>query len=127
MTQAEGVDAVDATKGHVAILAGDGNGGQVAGVTFTVDPISGVGPQYFAEGNLLANSATGMAYDNAATATTSNGFANVINADPGAYTLTATHETATCIATQGIQNEDGSVGFDIAAGELTYVLLICTE
>ena len=127
VTQADGVDAVDATKGHLAIFVGNGNGSPVAGVTFTLNPMSGVGPQYFAEGNLLVNSATGMAYDSEATATTSNGFANVINADPGAYTLTATHESATCTANQGIQNEDGTVGFDIAAGELTYVLLTCTE
>ncbi|MGB0647125.1 MAG: hypothetical protein ACPGQS_08110 [Bradymonadia bacterium] len=127
VTQADGVEAVDPTKGHLAIFVGNGRGSPVAGVSFAVTPMSGVGPQYFAEGNLLVNTASGMAYDNEATATTSNGFANVINADPGSYTLTATHESATCIAFQGIQNEDGTVGFDIAAGELSYVLLTCTE
>ena len=128
VTPADGVDAVDETKGHVAIWAGNSAGGFVSGVTFTVDPVSGVGPQYFAEGNLLVNSAMGMAYDSEATATTSNGFANVINADPGTYTLTATHETATCVTSfNGIPNEDGSIGFDVAAAQLTYVSVICTE
>ena len=68
-----------------------------------------------------------MAYDNDATATTSNGFANLINADPGAYILTASHPTATCEATQGIQNDDGTIGFDVAPDQLTFVTLVCAE
>ena len=41
----------------------------------------------------------------------------MINAEPGDYTLTATHESATCTAFQGIQNEDGTVAL---AGEDYY-------
>jgi hypothetical protein len=127
VVQAEGVDAVDDTKGHALIWAGDGNGGFLSGVTFTVEPISGVGPVYIAEGDFIQNSFAGNAYDASATATSSNGTANLINVDAGSYTLTATHESATCIAFSGIQNEDGTIGFDIAVGELSYIGLVCTE
>ena len=127
VTQADGVDMMDDTKGQLAILAANGLGSQVAGVAFEVSPMSGIGPQYFAEGDLLINAVTGMAYDPEATETTSNGFANVINMEPGEYTLTATHATATCTAIQGVQNEDGTISFDMAADQLTFVRLICTE
>lgn len=127
VTQAEGVDAVDETKGHALMWANDLDGGFVSGISFMVTPTSGVGPVYIAEGDFIQNSLAGVAYDETATATSSNGTANLINVDAGLYTTTVTHDSADCFAFSGIQNDDGTVGFDITAGEITYVSVICTE
>ncbi len=127
VTQAEGVDAVDETKGH-AVLWGFKAGveGVAAGISFEITPADGgVGPVYFAEGDLFANVADNNAYDSEASVTTSAGFANLINMEPGDYSVSAKMGDVNCAAFIGLPGDGDVINFDIAAGQLTYIAAVC--
>ena len=124
-----GVDNLDAEKGHIAFLAvypGDEVEGEKDGVSMTIEPAGdGVGPKYVKEGDVIELLA-GDLYDDTLTATTSSGAANYFNVTPGTYTLSLTGAEG-CESFFGIQNDDGTIEFDIKANEMTYLLIACEQ
>ena len=127
--------AVEISADHGHIVLGAGNGSEeaadnpdlswVADVTFTMTPVSGLGPYYFASGDALANAAAGTIYDADATATTDAGLANVYNMEPGVYTITATHETMECFVFYGLPTDGEGFTVEVVAGQLSYGVVVC--
>jgi len=122
-----GAAEISEEHGHIVFGAGGGDDGSawVSGVTFTMTPASGVGPLYFAAGDLIENAGTGGVYDADATATTDTGLANVYNVEPGVYTITASHDTMECWVFYGLPAEGMDFTVEVAAGQLSYGVVVC--
>ena len=122
-----GIDSLDAEKGHIAFLAvypGDEVDGEKEGVSVAIEPAGdGVGPKYVMDGDVI-ELLTGDLYDDTLMSTSSSGAVNYFNITPGSYTLSLTGAEG-CEPFFGIENEDGTVEFDIKANEITYLLITC--
>ena len=124
-TAPEPVDITNAEVGHIIAWSTSGSGIFLPGSSFTIEPASGKGPFYFADGNIVTNVTNGAAYDPEATATTRNGVAQFVELAPGEYTMNITNEGRTCTSSYGLANGDNSLKLNIAADRLTYVLFSC--
>ena len=83
-------EAIDETRGHLALAAVDGDGALLSGVSFTMTPSSGVIGYLTPDG-----------IDPMLTATSEVGFAGWLNVDVGEVEITASHDTLTCVPGPG--------------------------
>ena len=121
----EPVDFSNTALGHIIVWSTTNSGTFLSGSAFDVEPASGKGPFYFAQGNILTNLTAGSVYDADATQTTSNGVAQFVELEPGQYTMNITHEGRTCTAGYGIPSGDNALTFTIEADRISYILLTC--
>ena len=121
-----GVESVDPAKGHIVFLAtNEGmDTGARSNVSVSLEPSGDeIGPKYIKEGDVTELIADNP-YDDNLESTSSSGLVNFYNVEPGEYTLTLTGADD-CSTFLGSGQEDGSVGFDVKAGELSYVTVRC--
>lgn len=102
-------EEIDDASGHLALAVSDGKGTLVSGVTFTLDPPSGVIGYLDQQG-----------INTDLVETSEVGFAGLINVDVGEVEVTATHETLTCIPGPGalVGGTPDTLRIDIRAGYL---------
>jgi len=122
-----GAETVDPERGHIAFLSvypGDDVVGEKSGVSLTINPAGdGIGPKYVKDGDIIELLAEDL-YDDTLTATTSSGAVNYFNLTPGDYSLSVSGAEG-CTSFFGVENADGTIGFDVKANEITYLLYTC--
>ena len=127
---AEGVDSLDDTKGHIAFVAAYANSGGTNGVenvSLSLEPAnSAMGPHYTKAGKLVDLIADNP-YDPMLKATTNSGAINYFNVTPGQYTATTAGAPDGCNVIFGVPGDNSTIKTDVKAGELTYLSIICPE
>ena len=114
-TAPEEVELGNDQVGHIIAWSSTPSGTNLPGAAFAIDPASGKGPFYFADGNIIANVSSGAAYAPDASSTSGNGFVQFLEVEPGEYSMTITHEERTCTASYGLPNSDNQATFTVSA------------